>query len=160
MAWYGLDCDLPKVGPEWGDKLDTGSPCNSAYIAEVAALETAVEDGGWGVFASSTSIAEGSFIGEYAGMVHDSSKWSNYYCTCRSLYARVLGVDAKEYGCIGQCVNHSEHPNATFKQMIHREMLRVVIVTTAPIGIDEQILVNYGSNYWTQAGFDPLPLGF
>jgi hypothetical protein len=92
-------------------------------------------------------------------MVHDSSKWSNYYCTYRSLYARVLGVDAKEYGCIGQCVNHSEHPNATFKQVIHREMLRVVVVATAPIGIDEQILVNYGSNYWTQAGFDPLPLG-
>jgi hypothetical protein len=154
---YGLNSDLPLVPAEWGDRLDKGKPSDDLYIAKVAALRTVVEDGGWGIFASSL-IPAGSFIGEYAGLVRDSETWSNYYCTYRSLYARPVGVDAKEYGCIGRCVNHSAKPNVAFKQMIHREMVRVVIVAISTLKVDEQILVDYGSSYWSQAGYTPLPL--
>jgi hypothetical protein len=153
---YGLSSDLPRVPNDWGAMLDTGETCEAIYLAKVPELEKLV-DSGWGVYASSC-IQKDSFIGEYAGMVRESSEWSNYGCTYVSLYERPIGVCAKEYGNFGRCINHSVKPNVTFRQMLHREMVRVVIVSINTIQMGDQLLLDYGSSYWAHAGYKPLEL--
>ena len=157
---HGADSELPMMPCMWASALDKGQCCSGIYIAKVPALSRlqSVKDAGWGVYAS-RNLPAACFIGEYAGVVQDQSSWCSYACAYQSLYERELGVCAKDYGNVVRCINHSDRPNVTFRQMIHRDVVRVACVTIRPVLCGEQLLVDYGPSYWAQADFSPVALG-
>ena len=56
-------------------------------------------------------------------------------------------------------VNHaSVKPNAEIVRVVHRGLLRVVIVAREAIAPGGQVLVDYGDAYWRASGVAPRPL--
>ena len=55
-------------------------------------------------------------------------------------------------------MNHDSAPNAEIVRIVHRGLLRVVIVAREAIDAGEQVLVDYGEAYWRASDVEPRPL--
>jgi len=118
------------------------------YVANVyiAKVSDAV---GFGAFAGE-DIDKGSFLGEYTGLARAfaDAEASNAY-----LFNYVSGgvVDASCSGNFTRFINHSElHANTTYMRVMVDDLEHVVLLAEKRIRADEQILFDYGANYWTQ----------
>ena len=67
-------------------------------------------------------------------------------------------ISAKSVGSVARLLNHGEAPSAKLKTVHHDGELRVVCVALRPICAGEQILINYGDEYWKKAGRHRLDL--
>ncbi len=109
-------------------------------------------DVGYGLFADA-ALAPGDVIGEYAGEL--SSDWKplceggrfNPYLL-RYPRGCSLAIDAEKRGNEQRFVNHSSRPNAGRRYALRAGVLRVLFVAERPIARDEQILLDYGADYW------------
>ena len=115
-----------------------------AEAIEIVDLE---EAGGYGVFAVEP-IATGSLVIEYAGLVAPATDGFDPYGLS---YAETLAGEPLR-------LNHGSAPNAEITRVVHRGLLRVVIVAREAIDAGEQVLVDYGEAYWRASGVEPQSL--
>lgn len=113
---------------------------------------------GWGVFAASP-IKKMTFIGEYAGKLRKRRRvdTKNAYCFEYVLaegYSSPYIIDAQDQGGIVRYINHSNNPNLTAALATFDQISHVILLAKEPIAIGEQLLYDYGVNYWTHR---PLP---
>ena len=76
-----------------------------------------------------------------------------------TLAGESLRLSARRFGNAARFVNHaSVKPNAEIVRVVHRGLLRVVIVAREGIAPGGQVLVDYGDAYWRASGVAPRPL--
>ena len=76
-----------------------------------------------------------------------------------TLAGEPLRLSARRFGNAARFVNHaSVKPNAEIVRVVHRGLLRVVIVAREAIAPGGQVLVDYGDAYWRASGVAPRPL--
>lgn len=125
----------------------------SNYVHAPFCIKWISDQVGFGVFATAI-IKEGQFIQEYTGVLHvpyvvkeDTSYTWDYPALSNN--HNKLHLDSKYQGNEMRFVNHSDNPNAIRCILIGRDNLfHVCYVAKHEIQIGEQILVNYGKNYW------------
>jgi SET domain-containing protein len=121
-------------------------------------------------------LSRGALVGEYTGVVRDTRTihYSNPYL---SSYASVLPyckltIDALHMGSLMRFINHSSQPNVEWLEVFDGEMsvplrvlsshlprsYRLAVVATRDIQVGEQLLVDYGPDYWRAASTPPEPL--
>ena len=128
-------------------KISTGYVISS-YIAKVS------DKVGYGLFAH-RDIKAGEMLGEYTGAL--TQNWAPklrkpsdfkpylFHFPFGSSYA----IDAEKEGNEIRFINHSSfHNNAERHYVFHSKLLRVILVATRLIPRHEQILFDYGKNYW------------
>ena len=129
-----------------------------AEAIEIVDLESA---GGYGVFAVEP-ISIGALIVEYAGLVAPATNdgFDPYGLSyAETLAGEQLRLSARRFGNAARFVNHaSVKPNAEIVRVVHRGLLRVVIVAREAIAPGGQVLVDYGDAYWRASGVAPRPL--
>ena len=129
-----------------------------AEAVEIVDLESA---GGYGVFAVEP-ISIGALIVEYAGLVAPATDegFDPYGLSyAETLAGEQLRLSARRFGNTARFVNHaSVKPNAEIVRVVHRGLLRVVIVAREGIAPGGQVLVDYGDAYWRASGVAPRPL--
>jgi hypothetical protein len=111
------------------------------YLAKVN------DEVGYGVFAG-TDLEPGDWVGEYIGLARHRGKADkgNKYLY---KYALFSAIDARDLGNYTRWINHSKlHPNATDDFVFVNGYWHVVLVATAPIRKDQQVLFDYGDDYW------------
>jgi hypothetical protein len=102
---------------------------------------------GHGLFADQ-NFKKGDFIGEFCGTVtskpHSSSDDYNYS------YDDVdLVIAPRKIGNELQFANHSENPNVDWKHIVGKDQkVHVIFVAIKNIKKNDQILINYGEDYW------------
>lgn len=107
---------------------------------------------GHGLFATET-IAIGTFIGEYVGLVKRVSP-NETKGTPASAYSASYGTDgsteinAYEYGNIIRFINHSDTPNCSFRNVIIDDMQHILVMTEIEVLSGQQLFVSYGGSYW------------
>ena len=89
-------------------------------------------DVGHGVF-TSTTVARGTFIGEYVGLVSTVSEtivqkdhYNFQYPTCDG----GVEINGREYGNIMRFINHSIQPNSEFRALHVDDMMHVICVSS------------------------------
>lgn len=111
------------------------------------------ESMGWGAFAAK-EIAEGSFVGEYTGVVRridTSNPDLNDYCFHypTKLWSRTIFViDAGKEGNAMRFVNHSDTPNLKPYCFVERRLLHLCFLASRKILEGEQLTFDYGNHYW------------
>jgi hypothetical protein len=107
------------------DYLVSSYISDDIYVAYIGLVNDI--DVGYGIFAS-TNISNGSFIGEYVGILEPSLT-----CTSYSLNYPCLDgmhqINAQICGNIIRLMNHSPNPNCTFQIVSHEGMLHVICVS-------------------------------
>ena len=107
-------------------------------------------DIGFGVF-SRYQIVKGTFIGFYSGIkkYQDDKPIITSYAYKNQNDALNLYLDAREYGNFTRFINGSEqHANVLPISLYKNGMEFVVLVASKTIAIGEQLLVDYGENYF------------
>jgi hypothetical protein len=128
--------------------------------ASIRLIDTRI---GFGLFAD-RDLAEGEFIGEYAGMVStgDSVTEKTYCYEYHSLRAGEdeihLTIDARALGNETRFINHARpevvrHENEFFNGHWH-----VIFAVSSPVAKGEQLLIDYGDPYWEGKPEPPDPL--
>lgn len=145
----------------WGAEDSTGTVRAALDAGAAAPLEILAIPaiGGAGCFAAAR-IGAGDLVVEYAGLVEPETAPFDAYAIhyAETLNAESLHLSAREFGNAARFVNHDAAPNADFRRVVHRGLLRVVIVATAPIDVGDQVFVDYGASYWRASPVDPAPL--
>ena len=135
-----------------------GPPVSRAEAIEIVDLESA---GGYGVFAVEP-ISIGALVVEYAGLVAPATDdgFDPYGLSyAETLAGEPLRLSARRFGNAARFVNHTSiKPNAEIVRVVHRGLLRVVIVAREGIAPGGQVLVDYGDAYWRASGVAPRPL--
>ena len=110
---------------------------------------------GYGVFALK-AIRAGQALTEYLGVVRCSHKTSERGDTSYRMSYPIpswLGwtwtIDAKNLGNIARFINHSRRPNVQMKVFYDGRILRLAVEATRALEVGEQLMLNYGPNYWT-----------
>jgi len=111
---------------------------------------------GHGLFADA-DFEEGTFVGEYVGLVREQSvlnRVSDYAFRYPILdeLGRFLEVDAEYHGNHTRLINHSSRPNLNVKTAFVDGLFHVILITNRPIGRGEQFAYDYGKNYWLVRG--------
>ncbi len=132
------------------------APGSRAEAVEIVDLESA---GGYGVFAVEP-ISIGSLVIEYAGLVAPATDEFDPYglSYAETLAGEPSRLSARRFGNAARFVNHGSAPNAEITRVVHRGLLRVVIVAREAIDAGEQVLVDYGEAYWRASGVEPQSL--
>ena len=104
---------------------------------------------GYGLFANQ-NFGIGDFIREYCGTVTSKrEECSKYYCYDYFDDKSNIIIAPRKTGNELQFANHSEYPNVDWKTIIGNDnKYHVIFVAIKNIEKDEQILVDYGENYW------------
>ena len=118
---------------------------------------------GYGVYADDY-ISKGDMIGEYAGeLIHEQMfselalENSGYCMDVGNFYhdesfnpaVKALVVDAKRCGNFTRFINHSYNPNTRAASIYGKDGLwHVIVSAVARIARDEQLTIDYGSDYW------------
>lgn len=122
---------------------------------------------GWGVFALSP-LQTGDFVGEYTGYIMESidatpeQKEGGHYLSDFSWNypdelpnGEELEVSAMKAGNETRFVNHSYDPNCVVDHTLVDGIFITFFRVIRPIAQDEQLLVDYGEEYWS-GGFRQL----
>lgn len=169
-------------GATVGDMLSRGALCPHLRIARVSAAPVAQEGGlaatatskaaeeepsfGLGLFATAALPAP-AFVGEYAGVLRNDEDMQrndatdlSFSCFYASCFEPGMRLDALTYGNVVRCMNHGSGAatNVEFRQVVQHGMVRVAALTTRPVARGEQLLVDYGTRYWTRSGYEPCGL--
>ena len=110
-----------------------------------------------GVFASQL-LSIGTWIGVYAGELFPVNfpRQSLHAMAIIDPYVQTtLKVDAKNWGNHARFCNHSYSPNVTRKLVFYQGMYHVILHTIRPVQPHQQLLYDYGKNYWQHLGFEP-----
>ena len=168
-------------GATVGDMLSRGALCPHLRIARVSAAPAAQEGGlaamatseaaeepsfGLGLFATA-ALPAATFVGEYAGVLRNDEDMQrndatdlSFSCFYASCFEPGMRLDALTYGNVVRCINHGSGAarNVEFRQVVQHGMVRVAALTTRPVARGEQLLVDYGTRYWTRSGYEPCGL--
>lgn len=121
---------------------------------------------GHGAFADA-DIEEGQMIGEYTGIVIETSKakkldmsyaWTLVPPAQHTNRAETFFVDAKLAGNFVRFINHSSYPNVKPCIVYSGGAWHMIYVAAKPIKKDEQLLVDYGAGYWNVKTCKPVEL--
>jgi len=107
-----------------------------------------------GIFAS-RPLSKGTWIGNYAGelLPIDHPTRSLHSMGLFDHHAKIeLQVDSKTWG------NHSYQPNVIRKRVFFDGMYHVLLYTLKAVEAHEQLLYNYGKDYWEKLGLEPAVL--
>ncbi len=109
---------------------------------------------GWGVFAR-RKFKKMEFIAEYSGLLRKSkrSDRENAYCfehTFSSGVKTPYTIDAQEKGGIGRLVNHGTFANLQSSLATIDFLSHVVLITNKEIEAGEQLVYDYGPDYWSK----------
>lgn len=108
------------------------------------------EEIGWGAFAL-RRIEPGEIVGEYTGVALEGGLGNSY--TMHYLEGDVgidIYIDATKFGNETRFINHSASPNGAFIEAFCSLGLPIICFqATKPIKKDEQVLANYGPNYFS-----------
>lgn len=108
---------------------------------------------GYGAFAEE-DMAEGTFIGEYTGIVrrlYRSRRDQNPYCfhyPSKWWSCKCFMIDAMHEGNLTRFINHSADPNLHPLCLVDRNLLHQVLVANRHIKKGEQLTFDYGEDYW------------
>ena len=110
------------------------------------------EEMGWGVFAE-RDFAPMEFISEYSGIVRKRGKGDgqNSYCFEYLIMPEEPTdylIDAEAQGGISRYINHSNKPNLSSSMISCDGVSHIVLYTSAPIQLGEQLFYDYGPDYW------------
>lgn len=117
-------------------------------------------DVGLGLFASQP-MAEGTFIGEYTGVLRRQRVRGDdsTYSFALPVVDPDLVVCAAQYGNLCRLMNHSDDAwNAELIAVHHEGLPHVVCRLAREVAAGDQILINYGKKYWTVRGRDKVQL--
>lgn len=165
-----LSIPLPAVSPEnteyycdnkeefrllnerYGDLIRKGD-MGHVYVKKIN------EHMGYGLFAS-RDLPEGTFVGEYTGIVRIASHCSmeddnkeyetDYAWDYPDLedHGRELEIDARNKGKETRFINHDFQPNVDIDHTVVDDLWRLFFVTNRIVKKDSQILASYGEDYW------------
>lgn len=143
---------LAKENYAWAENFSL--PLSLGEIADVS-IRWVDEEIGYGVFAE-VDIREGSFIGEYTGIVRrlyrkhpDHNAYCFHYPTC--LWSiKYYAVDALRDGNLLRFINHSDRPNLYPLCAVDRGLLHQIFVAKRLIRKGEQLTFDYGEDYWVR----------
>lgn len=139
---YGTDIDQGRIAPIYIKKIDDAI--------------------GYGVFANAP-IAAGDFIGEYAGVVQISGKYTHcfsadkgyesdyswYYLDELDL-APPLEINGRQEGNEMRFVNHGPDPNLVVEHTLHRGQWVLFFAAGRDIAQGEELRISYGEEYWEE----------
>jgi hypothetical protein len=101
---------------------------------------------GWGVFAGK-AFKEMEYITEYSGKVRKYERRDNKN-TYTLHYITSYIIDAQNQGGFGRFINHSSQPNLLLTLATVDSIEHAILITTRAIEKGEQIVYNYGPDYW------------
>lgn len=140
-----INDDRPQDGgsmKQWlyADQIRRGHAAK-VYIAKVNDFV------GYGLFAME-DLRAGELLGEYTGLAR---LWRNSDFTNPYVFNYVEGaiVDASKRGNFTRFINHANQlANARYMRVIVDGVVHIIILAYQKIAKDEQILFNYGEQYW------------
>lgn len=135
----------------YGDLVRKAYTAN-IYIAKVS------DSVGYGAFAGE-DFTPGQMLAEYTGIARKFKKSDlrNPY-TFNYVYNAV--IDASKAGNVSRFINHSESgANARYMRLVLEGIEHVILLAKSPIAKDEQILFDYGAEYWQLRNTAAEPLG-
>ena len=142
-----------------GKFLNTGYIANGLSIRFVGSVNSSFV--GYGLFAESF-ISRGEYIGEYTGLVKESSMHSSDDGSYTFLYPSSevsYEICAREFGNVMRFINHnSTSANVRFQRVHHEGLMHIVCFAISDILPCEQLLVNYGTAYWINRPCGPVAL--
>lgn len=118
------------------------------------------EDVGYGLY-STIDLQEGSFIGEYTGLICENNsyyKMKNYLFRypLEEFNGKKLSIDAEPHGNLTRFINHSFEPNLLPVHAFHNGLYHVILIAIKPIKKGEAFSYNYGHSYWYLRGAPTL----
>lgn len=132
IPFWGIDLDsnISEAEDEVGELLDRAHVCESICIKYIGVIGDSGIDVGYGVFADK-DIKQGTFIGEYVGIVFQSSTLSES-CYALNYPCKEGGyvIDSNEVGNILRMVNHSDDFNCSFQNVFHDNLVHVICVSS------------------------------
>jgi hypothetical protein len=107
---------------------------------------------GWGAFAA-RNFRKMEYITEYSGKVRRRERRDkkNAYCfeyIIASQCATPYTIDAQDQGGVGRFINHSSQPNLLSTLATVDSVEHVILITDRAIGKGEQLVFDYGPDYW------------
>jgi SET domain-containing protein len=123
---------------------------HAEYIANIY-ISKVNDEVGFGVFAGE-ELQPGQFLGEYTGLARKwcSADFVNRYVFC---YIENSVIDASKRGNICRFINHSESKaNARHMEIQSGGVKHIILLANTHIARDEQILFDYGPDYWETRG--------
>jgi hypothetical protein len=137
--------DRPSRMPQYAPSLDAGRGAD-LYVAKVD------EKVGFGLFADG-KIKDGQLIAEYTGALRvnlsSAEQRRNGYLFRLPGSGNSWFIDAERDGNYARFANHStKRPNAHVIYGYHNGYYHVLLVAGRDIAQDEQILYDYGEDYW------------
>eukprot|EP00927_Polykrikos_kofoidii_P041208 TRINITY_DN35124_c0_g2_i1.p1 TRINITY_DN35124_c0_g2~~TRINITY_DN35124_c0_g2_i1.p1 ORF type:complete len:163 (+),score=34.91 TRINITY_DN35124_c0_g2_i1:187-675(+) len=129
--------------------LLAGSSHSALCVRDVGVVDGV--DVGLGLFATDV-IMTGTWLCEYTGVVEMDRGPGD--CFAHSLPCmEELVVSAREFGNVARLINHSDTDfNVEFACVAHEGVLHLVCRTLRDVGTDQQLLANYGVNFWRSRG--------
>lgn len=147
---YLLRSRLATENWELAEKYQT--ELSTGFVAEV--IIQWVDDAiGYGIFANA-DFAKGTYIGEYTGLVKRLYRFhskTNEFCLhypTKFWSLKYFAVDALNEGNELRFINHSNDPNLDPKCLVDRGILHQVFITNRHIKKGEELLFNYGKDFW------------
>jgi len=117
------------------------------------------DDIGFGLFAN-RPFKKGQFITEYAGKVRKKKRddAKNAYCFEYVIAPHIptsYVIDAQDQGGFGRLINHSDKPNLRTALATIDSINHVILIAIEPIAIGDQLLYDYGIDYWNYRSKKP-----
>ena len=118
---------------------------------------------GLGIF-SLQNISEETFLGQYSGIVKKRKRFliknSDYLLrySIENVDDKEYVIDAKEYGNFSRFINHSQNPNVEIRTIVLDNIIYKTLFSIKKIKEKEELLLDYGSQYWRQIKFQPETL--
>lgn len=124
---------------------------------------------GYGVYANEP-IHANDIIGEYTGKVISQQNVLTKSVKSRAYIMEIVGclagyywpeslyIDAHEAGNFTRYINHSYTPNVMGKQIFDGKWWHIMLIAGREIAQDQQLLIDYGKNYWYLQGINPIDL--
>ncbi len=139
-----------------------GPAIEAAEIAPIY-IKKIDDDIGFGVFAAE-NIESDAFIGEYAGVVQISGKYTHcfqsesgyesdysWYFPDKLEDAPPLEINGRFAGNEMRFVNHGHSPNLRVEHTLHQNLWIIFFVAARDIEEDEELLIDYGEAYWQES---------
>lgn len=145
--------EFKKLNKKYAEKIEKGYMA-SVYIKELD------ENLGVGVF-SGEDIKKDDLIGEYAGVVQIAEEGSeiedgkgyesdfSWYYLDEIKGGPSLEISGRLEGNEMRFVNHGLNPNVDVEHMLHNGQWIIFFKAAINILKDEQLLINYGDEYWS-----------
>lgn len=115
---------------------------------------------GYGVFAKEIILPK-AFVGEYVGVVKKRSIFPNnnlYAMRYPTLFLnkRDYYIDAEKMGNFTRFFNHSPDPNLEIESIYFSPFTRMIFTAKRKIESGEQLLFDYGDEYWKKKSFERI----